>query len=129
MVGVRRYRPAAAWPWYVLAAGRLAWAAGDVSYWWQTVMLNQDVFPSISDVFYLVHYGLLVIGLLGLVRARRPGKDTPGLLDALVLSTGAAMLAWVFLIVPSCAPGLTVLARVCRWPTGRDILVLGCCCA
>jgi diguanylate cyclase (GGDEF)-like protein len=127
VVGVRRYRPAVAWPWYMLAAARLAWAAGDVSYWWQSVMLQRDVFPSFADVFYMGHYGLLLIGLLGLVRARRPGKDRPGLLDALVLSTGAAMLAWVFLIVPYVrASDLSILARVVSlaYPVA-DILVLG----
>jgi diguanylate cyclase (GGDEF)-like protein len=127
VVGVRRYRPAAAWPWYVLAVGRVAWAAGDVLYWWYTVTLDRDVFPSLADVFYLGHYALLVIGLVGLVRARRPGKDRPGLLDALVLSTGAAMLAWVFLIVPNLGdsdlslPGQVVSLA---YPAG-DILVLG----
>ena len=127
VVGVRRFRPAVAWPWYAMAAGWVAWAAGDVTYWWQTVMLNRDVFPSIADVFYLGHFPPLVIGLLGLVRARRPGKDRPGLLDALVLSTGAAMLSWVFLMAPYVhASDLSVLGRVVSlaYPAG-DILVLG----
>jgi diguanylate cyclase (GGDEF)-like protein len=127
VVGVRRYRPAVAWPWYLLAVGWVAWAAGDVTYWWQSVMLHRDVFPSIADVFYLGHFPPLVIGLVGLVRARRPGKDRPGLLDALVLSTGAAMLAWVFLMAPHAHDSsLPVLDRVVllAYPAG-DILVLG----
>ena len=127
VVGVRRHRPAVAWPWYLMAAGRLSFAAGDVSYWWQSVMQQRDVFPSFADVFYLGDYAMLVVALLGLVRARRPGKDRPGLLDALVLSTGAAMLAWVFLIVPYVrASDLSILARVVSlaYPVA-DILVLG----
>jgi diguanylate cyclase (GGDEF)-like protein len=128
VVGVRRFRPAVAWPWYTMAAGWLAWAAGDVTYWWQTVMLNRDVFPSIADVFYLGHFPPLVIGLIGLVRARRPGRDRPGLLDALVLSTGAAMLVWVFLMAPIVheVGGLETLGGIVSlaYPAG-DILVLG----
>jgi diguanylate cyclase (GGDEF)-like protein len=127
VVGVRRFRPAAVWPWYALAAGRLAWAAGDVLYWWQTVVWHRDVFPSVADVFYLAHYVLLVFGLLGLVWARRPGKDRPGLLDALVLSTGAAMLAWVFLMSPYVHDnGLSKLGAAVSlaYPAG-DVFVLG----
>ena len=127
VLGVRRFRPATAWPWYALAGGRLAWATGDVLYWWQTVVWHRDVFPSVADVFYLAHYALLVAGLVGLVRARRPGKDRPGLLDALVLPTGAAMLAWVFLMAPYVHDSeLSTLGRVVSlaYPAG-DIFVLG----
>jgi hypothetical protein len=131
VLGVRRFRPPTAWPWYALAAGRLAWATGDVLYWWQTVVWNRDVFPSVADVFYLAHYALLVAGLVGLVRARRPGKDRPGLLDALVLSTGAAMLAWVFSWRPtSTTANCRRWAGWCRWPTPpATSSCSACCCA
>ncbi|MEV4281736.1 GGDEF domain-containing protein [Actinoplanes xinjiangensis] len=112
VVGVARHRPAVRWPWYGMATGWLLFAAGDVIYWVQSSVWDRDVFPSIADAFYLGSYPLLAGGLLGLVRARRPGKDRPGLLDALVLATGAAMLSWVFLMEPYVhASDLDVLAR------------------
>ena len=127
VVGVRRHRPSTVWPWYLMAAGRLSFSAGDITYWWQSVVQHHDVFPSYSDALYLAYYPALVFALLGLVRARRPGRDRPGLLDALILSTGAAMLSWVFLIVPYVrASDLSVLARSVSlaYPVA-DILVLG----
>ncbi|AEV84157.1 Cellulose synthesis regulatory protein [Actinoplanes sp. SE50] len=125
-VGVARHRPATRWPWYVMAAGWLFFAAGDVIYWVQSSVLGRDVFPSVADVFYLGSYPMLTVGLLGLVRARRPGRDRPGLLDALVLSTGAAMLSWVFLMEPYVhATDLDVLGRVVSlaYPSA-DLLLL-----
>ena len=77
-------------------------------------------------MLYLAFAVMLAISVVGLVRARRPGKDLPGLLDALVLSTGAGMLAWVFLIVPYVrADDLTPLAQAVSlaYPVS-DILVL-----
>ncbi|WP_051808322.1 GGDEF domain-containing protein [Actinoplanes subtropicus] len=126
VLGVRRNRPVVRWPWYLMAAGRVFFTAGDVSYWVQSEVLHHDAFPTYSDALYLVYYPALAIALLGLVRARRPGKDLPGLLDALVLSTGAAMLSWVFLIVPYVrAADISPLARVVSlaYPVA-DILVL-----
>ncbi|MDI6105643.1 GGDEF domain-containing protein [Actinoplanes sp. NEAU-A12] len=112
VVGVVRHRPAVRWPWYCMAIGWLLFAAGDVIYWVQSSLLGRDAFPSIADAFYLSSYPLLAVALLGLVRARRPGKDRPGLLDALVLSTGASMLSWVFLMEPYVRDSdLDVLAR------------------
>ena len=112
VAGVARHRPTVRWPWYGMAIGWLLFAAGDTIYWVQSSLLGRDAFPSIADAFYLSSYPLLAVGLLGLVRARRPGKDRPGLLDALVLSTGAAMLSWVFLMEPYVrASDLDVLAR------------------
>ena len=52
VVGVRRYRPLVRWPWYLMALGRVCFAAGDVSYWVQSVVLHHDVFPSYSDLLY-----------------------------------------------------------------------------
>jgi diguanylate cyclase (GGDEF)-like protein len=126
VVGVHRNRPPVVWPWYLMALGRLSFTGGDVTYWWQTMVDHHDAFPTYSDALYLAYYPALVAALLGLVRARQPGKDRPGLLDALILSTGTAMLAWVFLIVPYVrATDLSLMARVVSlaYPVA-DLMVL-----
>ncbi|GLY94239.1 GGDEF domain-containing protein [Actinoplanes sp. NBRC 103695] len=126
VVGVRRNKPAVRWPWYLMAAARACFALAEVVYWIQTWVTGEDVFPGYADLLYLSFAAMLAVAVVGLVRARRPGKDRPGLLDALVLSTGAAMLAWVFLIVPYVrAEDLSPLARAVSlaYPVS-DILVL-----
>lgn len=124
--GVRRYRPQMAWAWYLMAFSRLLFSAGDITFAWQSTILHHDEFPSYPDVLYLACYPLLTVSLMGFVHARRPGKDRAGLLDALVLSTGAGMLVWVFLISPYVrAADLTTAARLVSlaYPVA-DLLVL-----
>ncbi|MFI5934650.1 diguanylate cyclase domain-containing protein [Actinoplanes sp. NPDC051494] len=126
VAGVRG-RTTPMWPWYLLALARIMFTLGDVAYWWQSFTLGHDVFPSVSDVFYLGFYVPLVAALYGLVRARQPGQDRAGLLDALILSTGAAMLAWVYLIVPNLHNGdMSVFARgvSVAYPVA-DLVVIG----
>ena len=126
VVGVRRNRPVVRWPWYLMAVARACFALAEVVYWIQTFVTGEDVFPGYADLLYLAFSVLLAIATVGLVRARRPGKDLPGLLDALVLATGAAMLSWVFLIVPYVrAEDMGALARAVSlaYPV-TDILVL-----
>ncbi|MFI5896807.1 hypothetical protein ACIA5D_42575 [Actinoplanes sp. NPDC051513] len=126
VVGVRRNRLLVRWPWYLMAAARVCFALAEIVYWIQTFAAGGDVFPSYADVLYIGFAVMMAIAVVGLVRARRPGKDLPGLLHALVLSTGAAMLSWVFLIVPYVRDDtLTPLARAVSlaYPVS-DLLVL-----
>ncbi|MBM2615846.1 GGDEF domain-containing protein [Actinoplanes sp. LDG1-06] len=126
VAGVRRHRPAVRWPWYLMAAARACFALAEVAYWIQHFATGGDVFPSYADLLYLSFAAMLAIAVVGLVRARHPGRDVPGLIDALVLSTGAAMLVWVFLIVPYVrAEDLSPLARAVSlaYPIS-DLLIL-----
>ena len=100
--GARHNRTAVRWPWYLMATGMALFVAGDFLFWMLSTR-GVDTFPSSADIFYLAAYPALTASMLGLIRARRPGKDRPGLLDALVVSTGAAMLTWVFVLEPMAA--------------------------
>ncbi|GAB6898793.1 hypothetical protein JCM9957A_18830 [Kineosporia succinea] len=105
VLGVRRHRPEHALPWYTLAGSTLLFTLGDAAFWWRSVWLHQDAFPSVSDALYIPSSLLLIAALLGFTRARRTGWDRSGLLDAAVLSTGAGLLSWLYLISPTAGAG------------------------
>ncbi|MFI5844729.1 diguanylate cyclase domain-containing protein [Catenuloplanes sp. NPDC051500] len=113
IAGVRRNRPATRWPWYAMAAKVVLFATGDIAYWMQTYFYQRDVFPSLADAFYIASNVLVIAALIGFVRARRARYDLAVLLDASILSTGAAMLAWLYVIGPTAqVADLSMLGRV-----------------
>ena len=57
-------------------------------------------FPGWADGFYLAVYVFLIIGVVMLIHARTPGRDTASLVDALMLSIGLGTISWVLLISP-----------------------------
>ncbi|GLY15400.1 hypothetical protein Kisp01_24150 [Kineosporia sp. NBRC 101677] len=112
VVGVHRHRPSVRWPWYLLAARVGLFAAGDVVYWVQTVWFEEDVFPSIADALFVPSNLAIIAALIGFTMARHTGWDRPGMLDAAVLSIGAGMLFWLYLIAPSADDSLSLFAQV-----------------
>lgn len=127
LVGVHVHRPAHRWPWWVLASGLLAFAAGDTYYnVVEQYFQASNPFPSPADASYLAVYPLLAAGLFGLVRYRWAGRDLPSLLDALIITGGLALPVWVYLVQPLTeVEGLTWTQRAISiaYPLG-DVLVL-----
>ena len=90
-------------------------------------MLGQQIFPSGADGFYVGSYPLLAFGLLLLVRSRAAGADRDGLLDASMVTVGAAVLTWTYLMLPYASdPGLPLLAKVVAlaYPLGDLVLLV-----
>jgi signal transduction histidine kinase len=113
LIGVIRYRPERPLAWYLFAVGLTSYATADIIFYTYQDILHRDVFPSLADVFYLAAYPFLMAGLLRLIRDRSPGADQASLLDALVVTVGAGVVSWVYLIVPfASAPGLTLPERL-----------------
>ena len=55
----------------------------------------------------------MVAGMTALIRRRNPGKDRATLIDALIVTTGLAMLSWMFLVLPYVQdPGLSLIRKV-----------------
>ncbi|MFE1288435.1 aminotransferase class I/II-fold pyridoxal phosphate-dependent enzyme [Streptomyces sp. NPDC058751] len=127
ITGIVVNRPNHRWPWFLLAAGLLAFSAGDTSYnVMESYFAINNPFPSVADACYLATYPLFAAGLYGLVRYRWPGHDLPSLLDALIFALGLALPVWVFLVQPLAhVPGLTWQQRAISiaYPIG-DVLVL-----
>ena len=127
VIGVRRNRPRQPLAWYLLAAAELTFIAGDTSYNILSEVMGQDnPFPSVADLFYLLTYLFVAAGLFMIIRARSSSRDIPSLTDAVIITTGLGLLSWVYLIVPNFkVDGLDALQRVTSvaYPLG-DVLVL-----
>jgi signal transduction histidine kinase len=128
LLGIRWNHPDRPLAWYLFAVGQVLFVLGDTLYAVRIRLLHDSsmLFPSYIDFFYLAFYPCLVAGLLLLIRGRSPGRDTASLIDATIISTGLALLAWVFLIVPHFRdPEMTTLQRVvaAAYPLA-DVLVL-----
>ncbi|WP_380280930.1 putative bifunctional diguanylate cyclase/phosphodiesterase [Kitasatospora purpeofusca] len=101
VVGVRLNRPSHAVYWCLLALANLSFTAGEVVQVVQMQFLHLgSPFPSIADGFYLAEYLLYAAGVLGFIRWRTAHQDRASLLDALILTMGLALLAWIYLILP-----------------------------
>jgi signal transduction histidine kinase len=128
LLAIRLWRPRPVSPWWVLAAGQAANVVGDV--WYNLVnqhLLGEQIFPSGADGFYVGSYPLLAFGLLLLVRRRAAGADRDGLLDASMVTVGAAVLTWTYLMLPYASdPELPLLAKVVAlaYPLGDLVLLV-----
>jgi diguanylate cyclase (GGDEF)-like protein/PAS domain S-box-containing protein len=100
VLGARWHRPPARLPWLLLAASQLVYFAADITYYTYHDALGDVSFPAPADALYLAHYPLLVTGLMLLLHHRSSGRDREGLLDALIITTGVGLLAWVYLLAP-----------------------------
>ncbi|MGW6913974.1 putative bifunctional diguanylate cyclase/phosphodiesterase [Kitasatospora sp. NPDC054939] len=127
VVGVRLNHPAHARYWYLLALANFCFTAGEVVQVIQMQFLDLgNPFPSVADGFYLAEYLLYAAGVLGFIRWRTAHQDRGSLLDALILTMGLALLAWIYLILPYTRnPDLTWLQKsvAIAYPLG-DVVVL-----
>lgn len=97
--GARMFRPSLRLPWYLFAAGLLAFAAGDVIFnLYAFVWHREPPVPSAADVFYLAGYPFLTAGLLLLVRCLRSEERRGGGIDAAMLIVAFALCQWVFIM-------------------------------
>ena len=97
VAGIRAHRPRARAAWWLFASGQFLFFSGDV----YTYSNPNAAFPSPGDALYLAVYPVLMAGLLVLVKRRNPRRDPAALIDALILTIGIGLLAWVFLIAPN----------------------------
>src|SRR6266545_4515936 len=100
VVGARWHRPTPAVAWYLLAGALVSLTTGDTLYNVRVRLLHSgQVFPSLVDLWYLLTYPMLILGLVLLIRRRSPGRDIPSLIDAaittrLAIGTGRRHPAW-----------------------------------
>jgi diguanylate cyclase (GGDEF)-like protein len=128
LVGVRLFRPSRRRAWYLLAAGHAMLVVADIAFYlYEPILGSAPPYPSFIDAIYLSVYPLTVIGLMLLVRSHSPGRDRAALIDASIIATAGALLAWVFLIAPYATdPALSLPEKIVTiaYPC-MDVLLLG----
>lgn len=97
-VGIRRNRPETPKAWYFFVAGMTSFLTADVLYYVLNDILHVEAFPSPADLFYLGMYPLVITGILLLIRAHSPGRDTAGLVDAGITLVSVFAVLWVLVM-------------------------------
>ena len=101
LVGARWQPAGRKLPLYLLAVGLLMAVVGEVIYMiYEDVLLVEDPFPSLADVFFIANYPFFAAALVLLIRRRTPGRDWGGITDAAIITTGVGVLSWIFLMKP-----------------------------
>ena len=130
IVGSRRNRPAARWPWVIIAVALVVFlVGGGVREAFGTLGdLSGDRSP-VPDLITLSGYVIIGIGVLGLAHVRRRGiRDVDGMLDGVIAALAAMALAWIFLINPTLfhesAPARVRLLLSCYPPLSVFIVAM-----
>jgi len=112
IIGIWRYRPTYRLPWVLLVTAISLQVAGDLTWDYYALVLDEDPpLPSLADAFYLPGLALAPVAFLLMNRRRTGGRDRGSGVDAAIIATGVAVLAWVFLIAPSVAASNEVFAE------------------
>ncbi|GGS67521.1 hypothetical protein GCM10010156_28090 [Planobispora rosea] len=111
-------------PWLLIALAQTLWVTGDAI---ELAFLHftGEVPPvGVSDAFWLSGYPLIALALTLMARRRAPGRLRGGVLDALTLSTVAALASWQFLIQPFIDEyGLSQSVIPALYPVGDLVLL------
>ncbi|MDP9398445.1 MAG: GGDEF domain-containing protein [Actinomycetota bacterium] len=113
-------------PWSFLAVAVLLFLGGDLVRLLLVQLGHQDHLGGLAEVLYLAGYPALIVALSSAFRSWESSRDRAELPDAAIITTGAAVLAWVLLVAPAAGdPGTTLLGRVLTviYPLG-DLLLL-----
>jgi diguanylate cyclase (GGDEF)-like protein len=119
--GIHRHRPSAVTPWLLMAAGQALWVLGDFMY-------DEPSSGSATwaKAMYLAAYPLLALGIAELIRSHRHAVDVARIVDSAVVTLGAFLLSWVFLVDPivdDTSRSVTARAVAAAYPVG-DVLLL-----
>ena len=98
--------------WIVLAASTVLWLVGELAWGFIEIVLKQEPFPSVADVFYLGGMALMIPAVvLGFARRRRL-RAWRAALDASILVVAVGYLGWTVLVAPQLTAGITLPAAV-----------------
>lgn len=124
----RTFSPDLRRAWFLLGLAVAAQILGDTAWFYLEVILQQQPFPSIADIFFISFYPLVLFGLLSLPSApMKPTEQVRFLLDLAIIMITAWMAVWFFIISPIAAQyenGRLDQILAAAYPVG-DLVILG----
>jgi signal transduction histidine kinase len=126
VVGMRRIRPEGATTWYLFAIGVFLNTTGILVAEILTRVYHITGDPTLADAFYLGIFPCTGVGLELLIRRRKAERSWSSVVDTTIVTTGMALLSWVFLIEPNVGDlqrSLSARVVVCAYPIG-DLAIL-----
>lgn len=123
--GVHRRQDALRRPWLWVGLALASWVVGDLVWDGYAFLAIERPDVSFADLFYLVGYPLLAVGLFEMARARGGRSLRDGFLDGSIFAVAASVAAWQMLVVPvaSGTQSMTTAVVWSSYPFG-DVLLL-----
>lgn len=88
------------WGWFFIALGALSNAVAEFLWFHTSEVLGIEPYPSLADVFYLLYYPFVLIGITIFPFERHKRQERYiFLLDLLIILVFGAMILWNFLII------------------------------
>jgi diguanylate cyclase len=112
--------------WQLILAGNVCFLVGDATYSLLDFVLGDDPYPSIADLFYLMGYPILAVGLARLSRTGAAHRDGGAWVDAAIITLGCTALLWVLVMAPTAGDStVPLLDRVVALSyTGGDMILI-----
>lgn len=106
----RKYGRALYLSWLVLAIGQFSYFMGDVLWSYIEVVLQQQAYPAISDIFYLAYYPIFALGLFMMSKTKTSLlRSYKNILDIIIITVSTGIFLWAFLVAPIFESGTTNL--------------------
>ena len=115
-----------AWTFFSLAL--ISWGLGQITYTFLELVLHQEPFPSLADLFYLGVYPIFLIGIFYLPSKKlKQVEYSTILVDMGIIILSAGIIIWNFLIVPifSSNDSLELALISAAYPIGDLLLIFG----
>ena len=114
------------WAWGSIAVGLVAWTVGDLYYLFRLQDLAVTPVPSIADVFYLLYFPFVYVGVVALMRRQLAGATKALWLDGMTAALTVAALASSLLLGPiqsATAGSAGEVATNLAYPLGDVVLL------
>ncbi|AFZ00507.1 hypothetical protein [Calothrix sp. PCC 6303] len=116
--------------WLAIGGGMLSYFFGGIIFGYMEIVLKQEPFPSVADIFFVITYLLIVPGMVWAVASRRIKLEIWQWIVTLAIGIFSSSLAWLISNTTPCeeeeiAAWAVQLARILNWfYVVSDVLLL-----